>query len=281
MIQIFNLIVITPQPSLQLSTIYLVDVANPISMLIGGVARQFSPNAFQLSAFESKKDSVGNAEATAPFAYNFTTNLNYLMSGSRIEIYQSEVSGLELGANGCPKVFDGYIGSIKQANETTYEIVNNLFLLKRYTGKRISKYCYKELGDSECGVAIAAHRFNTKITTGYDRGLNGLLLSNCPDLITGAFTDGFLVILQNASYPDQKSLIAGKYHIFTDARVSATTRRIWLSQVGYAAKIEPQNCRLIRGCDHTSTACNDIYDNISNFGGFEFLPGNDRLFASN
>jgi hypothetical protein len=251
-------------------------------MYSNGQSFIFNPTAFQLSAFESKKDSVGNAEATAPFAYNFTTSLNYLLGGSRIEIYQVEAKTTNiLGSSDCPKVFDGYIGNVKQDKDTSYEIISNLFLLKRYTGKRISKYCYKQLGDFECGVNMAPFTHGAQITTGYDRGLNGLVLSGCPDLVNGAFTDGFLVIQTNSSYPGQKSLNAGKYHIFTDTRISSTQRRIWLSQVGYAAKIEPQNCQLIRGCDHTSTSCYGIYNNINNFGGFEFLPGNDRLFASN
>ena len=37
---------------------------------------------------------------------------------------------------------------------------------------------------------------------------------------------------------------------------------------------------VVAGCDRLSTTCKDKFNNLSRFGGFPFLPGNDKLFLT-
>jgi uncharacterized phage protein (TIGR02218 family) len=38
------------------------------------------------------------------------------------------------------------------------------------------------------------------------------------------------------------------------------------------------NVRVVQGCDHSTTDCEDIFDNLDNYGGFPFIPNYDQVF---
>lgn len=270
--------VITPPRTVSIPTIRMNDSLDTVTALTGEV---FYNNGFTLSAVESKKDSVGNSEAVSPMSYQFTTDQNYLLPLSKIEIYQSELKERpELGSPNCPKVFEGYLGTMKQGKETTYELIVNLFVLKKYQGNRLTRYCQNILGDHRCQVNLANVTYPVKIRTGFNRGLNGLDVINCPDLPDGSFTNGILRILTNQNFPSERKLVAQDYHIYTDEKKDSNNRLIYLSQIAEVSRVDPCDCQIIRGCDQTSSMCFGVYNNIENYRGWEFAPGNDRLFSN-
>lgn len=129
--------------------------------------------------------------------------------------------------------------------------------LSRRIGIETSKYCRAIFGDTQCGVNLAAHTSPAQtVITGSTR-LQILFASNYS---TNTFIGGRILFQ------------SGKNNGVARAIASNTNQSISLLEILPFVPLPGDTFVLIKGCDHTKSAC-IAYGNIQNFRGESAIPG--------
>lgn len=169
-------------------------------------------------------------------------------------------------------VFNGMIGEITYNKNTfTAELRSFTDQLNNNIGKTYLKQCSATLGDGKCkfDVSAATMRFERTVRRVEERTI--LYLDDVPNAETGWFTYGSLEFISGRN-------TGAVVNIMSDKSVNSE-RRIQIIEELHIP-IEPEDqVRLTTGCDKRSSTCASKFQNIKNFRGFPFIPGEDWSMA--
>lgn len=162
----------------------------------------------------------------------------------------------------------GYIGEIQHSAGTfEAEIVGLSDRLNQPLGRAFLHSCDCRLGDVKCGVDL-----NTPTTLGTGT-ISALVdpqhysVDGLSGFAAGWFTNGSLTWLNGANAGLASHV---KVHL---ASVHESTIELWLSP---PMLVQPgDQFSVSAGCDKTAKTCAAKFDNILNFRGFPFIPGDD------
>jgi uncharacterized phage protein (TIGR02218 family) len=158
----------------------------------------------------------------------------------------------------------------------------------RYTGERweatiesIAKYlsadvggtctraCHYRLGVSACGVTLASYTDSGVVSAVSGGGLDDrrIFQATGPAGAAGYYDLGYVEWLtgDNAGLVHQV-----KTHTVSPITIALQLRTPFAIQVG-------DTFNVIAGCDKLAATCETKFSNMVNFGGFPFVPGNDRM----
>lgn len=166
------------------------------------------------------------------------------------------------------KIAKGTIGEVKRM-ETSFsaELRSLTQKAQQKTGRTYQRYCDAVLGDNRCKVNLAALADNGTVATVLDsRAFSTTTISGSSDTFTLGhvqFTSGLCSGLQ----------FEIKQHIQYTSGVHSI--ELW-SAVPFA--ISPGDTfTMYPGCKKDRETCVSKFNNILNFQGYEFIPGNDAV----
>ena len=167
-------------------------------------------------------------------------------------------------------LFQGTVGEIRRKDHMFEAELRGLSeQLNRPLGRVYQKPCGAVLGDAACRVNTNAAAFHAIRPIVDIRGRQQFIFENMDDFAADWFTRGRLRVTSGAG----SSLLGW---IKSDT-IEGNQRRMELWQP-LRADIRPGDTAKIEvGCDKRATTCREKFNNIINFQGFPFLPGNDWL----
>ncbi len=129
--------------------------------------------------------------------------------------------------------------------------------LQQVIGRVYSKRCDADLGDSRCGVSLAAHTVASSVTavTSKQQFTAAAVPSRVGGLLT--WTSGN----NNGLKMEVQSMVG--------LVVALSLPMPYTIQIGDTFSV-------YAGCDKLPETCLNVFNNIVNFRGFPFIPGNDR-----
>ncbi|MBB76536.1 MAG: hypothetical protein CMJ75_18685 [Planctomycetaceae bacterium] len=152
--------------------------------------------------------------------------------------------------------------------------------LRKNVGGRYSRRCRWTLGDNDCGVNLVS----------FQSGLMGILTivddftitTTAPPSndVTGYYDDGSMVVGTGD--------LAGKSFPIKSYDSDTNTFKFQIPVVGWAVSdvlVAQAGCNhrsgvAIDGTADTEGHCKNKFSNLANFGGFPFLPTDDKLFST-
>lgn len=131
--------------------------------------------------------------------------------------------------------------------------------LGQQEGKTFQRNCQTELGSPECGIDLTSptYRGDFNVTSFDDQTI---ILDDI-----GSFDDGWF---------DLGKILIGDAEFWIQTQVG-TTLKLWQRP---QIDIQPgQTVTVIAGCKRDLETCRSKFDNIEQFRGFPYIPGNDRV----
>lgn len=168
--------------------------------------------------------------------------------------------------------FQGTMGEIRRDGPSFQVELRGLTeALNQPQGRVYQKPCTAVLGDGACGLDTDDPRFHHigGIDAVVDR--QSFAFSNLAQFEEGWFTRGQFKILSGAG-------LASLGWIKSDTLVDGV-RIIELWEPIRAAITDGDQVQLTAGCDKMQSTCARKFDNIANFQGFPFIPGEDWLLS--
>ena len=167
--------------------------------------------------------------------------------------------------------FRGTLGEIRRGDGAFHAELRGLSeALNRPMGRLYQTTCGATLGDSECRFDSSHPRVSTELACGATDGQT-FRLSGLAAFAPRWFERGRLTVLAGTA----KGLTGSVKHdrIEGDLRVL----ELWTPLRAPLASID--RIRLEPGCDKRASTCRTKFDNMANFRGFPFIPGEDWLMA--
>lgn len=159
----------------------------------------------------------------------------------------------------------GSIGEVKrQETAFTAEFRSLAHKLNQATGRTYQRYCDATVGDTRCGVNInnETYRGEGEVTS-----VSGRILthSGLEAYEAAWFTHGILTFTSG----DNDGLS------FEVKRHSTTQVELWREPA--LPVLVTDTFRITAGCKKDNITCRTKFDNLINFQGFPFMPGNDVI----
>jgi uncharacterized phage protein (TIGR02218 family) len=159
------------------------------------------------------------------------------------------------------RVFAGSLGEIRQGPLAFEAELRGLSAkLNLPLGRAYLRRCDAVLGDSRCGVALAALTVDSVVI---EAAPGELVLAAAGE--TGRFTGGTLV------FADGRRATIKQDRGPSEARILTLWQELPMA-AGESVKLTP-------GCGKTSEICRTKFQNLNNFRGFPDLPGEDWIMA--
>jgi uncharacterized phage protein (TIGR02218 family) len=183
-----------------------------------------------------------------------------LWDGAAVEIVEVNYKDLTMGHN---PLRVGSMGEVQRQGHLRYtaELRGLMHKLQNNIGRIIKPGCDAVLGDARCGIDLEALRVSGEVTT-----------ATSPRLFTtdlgGSLTYSFGVLTWTTGLNDGRSMEV-KAHTATGV-LETQLAMPYAVQVGDEFTITP-------GCDKTKATCIATFDNVVNFRGFSFVPGQDQV----
>ncbi len=138
--------------------------------------------------------------------------------------------------------------------------------LAEETGRLYTATCTADLGDARCKIDLADPAFRGSGTVTDVIATSQIAVSGLDDFESGWFTAGRLTFASGAN--------AGlSVEVKTHRKDSTVTITLW------QAMPEPMAAgdafTVTAGCDKRFATCRERFDNVVNFRGFPYIPGND------
>lgn len=169
-------------------------------------------------------------------------------------------------------VFKGTMGEIRRSGAAFDAELRGLTeSLNQPQGRIYQKPCTAVLGDGSCGVDLTADGLFADTLVDRITGRDVFVFSDLGDFANNWFVRGRIDVLSGAG----ASLVGW---IKSDEMVG-DDRVLTLWEPLRADIQTDDQIRITPGCDKTSTTCRVKFDNIVNFQGFPFIPGEDWLTA--
>ncbi|UFK26661.1 gene transfer agent-like protein [Roseobacter phage RDJL3] len=164
----------------------------------------------------------------------------------------------------------GYIGEVKRHGVMFSAEMRGLSnMLQQKVGRKYQRYCNAVIGDARCGINLsdAAYRgTGTVDSVSSNRAFTATGL-------TGFDDDWFTAGMVNwTSGNNNNSGMEVKLHDFTSGVV---TIELWQPMPADIAISDTFTITV--GCKQDATTCNEKFNNIVNFRGFNLIPGPDML----
>jgi uncharacterized phage protein (TIGR02218 family) len=161
----------------------------------------------------------------------------------------------------------GSIGEVKRKELSfSTEFRSIAHNLNQNTGRMYQRYCEAKLGDARCTINtnLSTYKGTGTIvsTTGRNLSVSGL----------GSFTPGWFIggVLEFTSGANNGQKFEVKGH-------SAASISLWTLPT--EPPLTGDTFTVIAGCSKDATTCKQKFNNIVNFQGFPYIPGNDVLQA--
>jgi len=180
--------------------------------------------------------------------------------GAEFEFVRVNYKDLTMGHEWLGK---GSIGEVQRAGGTySAELRRLMHKLQNNIGRIVKPSCDAVLGDARCGVDLEAMRVSGAVTTATSNRLFTTDLGG-----SGTYSYGVL------TWEGSDSLNSG-LSMEVKAHTAAGIIELQLAmphdiEVGDEFSITP-------GCDKTKATCIATFDNVVNFRGFSFVPGQDK-----
>lgn len=161
-------------------------------------------------------------------------------------------------------LFKGRVGTIDSIGRTTAQITVNsdLVLLDLQMPRNVySPACQHVLFDSGCTLVKSAYSANGTVASSPGPSVSSVSWTAYPSGVTpGTFTQGTLTFTSgvnngltvNIKYDNGTTLLFS-YPLYASPAAGDTFTAYW-------------------GCDHTQAACQNRFNNLSNFRGFPYVP---------
>jgi len=158
----------------------------------------------------------------------------------------------------------GNIGQVKRTEIAfSAELRSQAARLNQKTGRVYQKTCDAILGETRCGVSLAAFTSTATVT-----GISGRLVTLT---ITSNNTQDFYA-LGKAEFTSGEN--TGLFYEVKRHDVgTVTTIELWVNPT--FPVLVGQTMNISAGCDKFHKTCNSKFANIINFQGFPYIPGND------
>ena len=165
--------------------------------------------------------------------------------------------------------FRGTLGEIRRGGGAFQAELRGLTeALNRPTGRLYQTTCSATLGDAACGIDTA--RLSTEVAAGETDG-RSFRPTGLGTFDPRWFERGRLTVLTGEG--------RGLTGVVKTDRKEDGARTLELWSPIRAAIAPADRIRLEPGCDKRATACRTKFDNLVNFRGFPFIPGEDWLLA--
>ncbi|MEO0343571.1 MAG: DUF2163 domain-containing protein [Pseudomonadota bacterium] len=164
-------------------------------------------------------------------------------------------------------IFSGFLGEIEIADGSfTAELRSHSEKLNQPLGRRYLRNCGAKLGSAACGVDLDApdHAVDVTVTA---ISATQLTVEGISHLTANWFDQGVLTRGTQSWRVDRH-----------EVKVSRHILNLPLLKPGALAAGEPVVVTV--GCDKTPNTCKAKFDNLINFQGFPFIPGEDSALAT-
>ncbi len=169
-------------------------------------------------------------------------------------------------------LFKGTIGEVRRGDGAFDAELRGLTeALNQPQGRTYNKDCSAVLGDGSCGFDLTVAGYATEIAVEIIDERRVLAFEALPGFAEDFFERGRLEVLSGPA--------AGRTGVIKWDREKNGTREIELWQALRGDLTTGDLIRLEAGCDKRSETCALKFNNISNFRGFPFIPGEDWLAA--
>ena len=167
--------------------------------------------------------------------------------------------------------FRGTIGEIRRGDGAFHAELRGLTeALNRPVGRLYQRDCSAVLGDGACGFDTSAPGASAELAAAVTDG-GTFLFAGLDAFAAGWFERGRLRVLTGAA--------EGLSGVIRHDRAAATGRVIELWSPLRAPVAADDLIRLEPGCDKRAATCRTKFNNIRNFQGFPFIPGEDWLMS--
>lgn len=179
---------------------------------------------------------------------------------ARIEIFMVNHADLSMGVI---QLRSGWIGEITiKRGEYVAELRGLLQKLQQPLGKLYSNQCRADLGDSDCTVNLASFTVNTSV----DTVTNDFIFTASINYVTGWFQGGLITWTSGLNTGLQM-----------EVKVFTTPGSFQLVEpMPYTVGVG-DTFSVYAGCDKTTGACKNKFNNMINFRGEPFIPGIDAM----
>lgn len=168
--------------------------------------------------------------------------------------------------------FSGHIGEITyDAMRFTAELRGLSDPLSRSHGRYYLKSCGADLGDGACGVDLAQENARHRLRVKRSMDRQSFYIEKLDNLEDGWFSFGTVVVESGANQGLRRRLNQDKTHF---GERYLTFHEPLPFDLESAAEIT-----LIVGCNKTAEQCKERFNNLINFQGFPFIPGEDWMLA--
>ncbi len=169
-------------------------------------------------------------------------------------------------------VFCGSVGEITRGlNAFTAEMRGLSHALTQPRGRLYQRACDADLGDGRCTVDLTSPTYKGNGTVDGVATNHVFSASGLASYQDGAFTRGKLAWLSGAN---AGAVMEVKTHLNNGAKVSF---ELWQTMPFDIAIGDTFS--VTAGCDKSLATCRDRFNNVLNFRGFPYIPGNDKVIA--
>lgn len=169
-------------------------------------------------------------------------------------------------------VFSGSIGEVERGPLAFRAELRSLsHALNQPTGRIFGRTCDADLGDGRCGVDLDDPAFSAAATVASAFSRAVFRTAGLDAFAAGWFRAGRLVWTSGAN---QGAAVEVKRHIAAGGQrqIETAEEMPFPIEAGDAF-------RITAGCDKTVETCKAKFDNLANFRGFPFMPGNDWIMS--
>lgn len=163
-------------------------------------------------------------------------------------------------------IFAGYIGTIEIADgRFTAELRSHSDRLNQPFGRRYLRSCGAELGSAACGIDLAAEYSATA----------SILSLHLPYVIV-EFSDAF----EDGWFTNGVAQIGQRQHRISRDYIYEGERRLIIADLQTRHLDGLTDFGVTAGCDKSLQTCASKFQNVLNFQGFPFIPGEDSALAT-
>ncbi len=225
---------------------------------------EYSPAGFTPTKFEQSSDMSVDGMDVQGFLDSDAITEADIAAGrfDRADVYTFKINWAD-PSQGILKLPRGWIGEIKRSDQIFVAEVRSLTqALQQKIGREYVGTCWANLGDSDCGVDLAA----ITVTGSVDSVASAYEFTDTSrSEDSGLFDYGLLTWTSgdNAGRSSEVKAFDGDTFLLFDAMPEPI-------QAGDEYEVYP-------GCDKKLATCRDQFSNVPNFRGFPYIPGADNM----
>lgn len=237
----------------------------------GGVLYE-AQSGFEASGVERELGlSIDNATATGALQSDRITEKDILRGRFDAAIIEQWLVDWSAPADRV-LTFKGEIGDINRSGALfDVELRGLAEKLNRPMGRKFLHVCDAELGDARCRADLSAADFLVETTIIAARGTRSFLCEAVGALSQGGFAGGRLTWASGAN--------EGHNAIIRSARAESGGVLVEIDRDLVEQPIPGDALSAVVGCDKRKTTCANKFNNLSNFRGFPYMPGENWVTA--